>query len=52
MNTGDLTVLGNTVRHAIDHVEVFAAPEHVTTVRFTTDELQPMNPAPPVMKTC
>ena len=44
MNTGDLTVLGNTVRHAIDHVEVFAAPEHVTTVRFTTDELQSMCP--------
>lgn len=33
-----LTVLGNTVRHAIDHVEVFPAPAHVTTVRSTTDE--------------
>ena len=39
-----LTVLGNTVRHAIDHVEVFPAPAHVTTVRFTTDELQSMCP--------
>ena len=34
-----LTVLGATVRHAIDHVEVFPAPDHVTEVRFTTDEL-------------
>jgi 7-cyano-7-deazaguanine reductase len=39
-----LTVLGATVRHAIDHVEVFPAPEHVTTVRFSTDELQSMCP--------
>jgi 7-cyano-7-deazaguanine reductase len=39
-----LTVLGNTVRHAIDHVEVFPAPAHVTSVRFTTDELQSMCP--------
>jgi 7-cyano-7-deazaguanine reductase len=34
-----LTVLGNTVREAIDHVEVFPAPADVTVVRFTTDEL-------------
>ncbi len=40
----ELTVLGNTVRHAIDHVEVFPAPATVTTVRFTTDELQSMCP--------
>jgi 7-cyano-7-deazaguanine reductase len=40
----ELTVLGNTVRHAIEHVEVFPAPQHVTTVRFTTDELQSMCP--------
>ncbi len=39
-----LTVLGNTVRHAIEHVEVFPAPPHVTTVRFTSDELQSMCP--------
>lgn len=39
-----LTVLGSTVRHAIEHVEVFPAPEHVATVRFTTDELQSMCP--------
>ena len=40
----ELTVLGHTVRHAIDHVEVFAAPDHVTTVRFATDELSSMCP--------
>ncbi len=40
----ELTVLGNTVRHPIDHVEVFPAPKHVTTVRFTTDELSSMCP--------
>lgn len=40
----DLTVLGNTVRHAIEHVEVFPAPEHITTVRFTSDELSSMCP--------
>jgi len=39
-----LTVLGETVRHAIDHVEVFPAPADVTTVRFTTDELASMCP--------
>ena len=44
METTGLTVLGNTVRHSIEHVEVFPAPAHVTTVRFTTDELQSMCP--------
>ena len=42
--TGPLTVLGQTVRHPIDHVEFFPAPEHVTTVRFTTDELASVCP--------
>ena len=41
---GSLTVLGATVRHSIDHVEVFPAPADVTTVRFTSDELQSMCP--------
>jgi 7-cyano-7-deazaguanine reductase len=41
---GELTVLGRTVREAIDHVEVFAAPAHVTTVRFSTDEVSSMCP--------
>jgi 7-cyano-7-deazaguanine reductase len=39
-----LTVLGATVRHAIEHVEVFPAPAHVTVVRFTNDELNSMCP--------
>jgi 7-cyano-7-deazaguanine reductase len=39
-----LTVLGHTVREPIAHVEVFPAPEHVTTVRFTTDEVASMCP--------
>lgn len=39
-----LTVLGSTVRHAIEHVEVFAAPANVTRVRFTTDELASVCP--------
>jgi 7-cyano-7-deazaguanine reductase len=41
---GGLTVLGDTVRHAIDHVEVFPAPEHVSEVRFTTDEVMSVCP--------
>src|SRR5262245_48303819 len=42
--TEHLTVLGSTVRHAVDHVECFAAPAHVSTVRFTTDELASICP--------
>jgi 7-cyano-7-deazaguanine reductase len=40
----ELTVLGRSVRHAIDHVEVFAAPPDVTSVRFSTDELASVCP--------
>jgi 7-cyano-7-deazaguanine reductase len=40
----ELTVLGRTVRHAIDHVEVFPAPAGVTLVRMTNDELTSMCP--------
>lgn len=43
-DTSGLTVLGRTVQHAIDHVEVFPAPEHVSLVRFVTDELASMCP--------
>ena len=39
-----LTVLGETVRHPIDHVEVFRAPDHVSTVRFTSDEVASLCP--------
>ena len=46
MSTPDssLTVLGQTVRHAIDHLECFDAPAHVTTVRFSTDEVMSLCP--------
>ena len=40
----ELTVLGHTVRHPIEHVEVFPAPANVATVRFTTDEVASMCP--------
>ena len=40
----ELTVLGNTVRHAIEHVEVFPAPVGISTVTFTNDELASMCP--------
>jgi 7-cyano-7-deazaguanine reductase len=39
-----LTVLGATVRTPIEHVEVFAAPDHVTQVRFASDELASVCP--------
>ncbi|MEM8747166.1 MAG: preQ(1) synthase [Actinomycetota bacterium] len=42
--TGELTVLGATVRHAIEHVEVFPAPDGITTVTFRNDELTSMCP--------
>jgi 7-cyano-7-deazaguanine reductase len=40
----ELTVLGHTVREPIDHVEVFPAPAHVTSVTFTSDELTSVCP--------
>jgi 7-cyano-7-deazaguanine reductase len=43
-STASLTILGQTVRHPVDHVECFPAPTHVTTVRFTTDELASVCP--------
>jgi 7-cyano-7-deazaguanine reductase len=43
-DTNQLTILGNTVRHPVEHVEVFPAPAHVTLVRFTNDELNSMCP--------
>ena len=39
-----LTVLGQTVRHPIEHLECFDAPEHVSTVRFSTDEVMSICP--------
>ena len=40
----ELTVLGHTVRHPIDHVEVFAAPPHLATVTMTSDEVASVCP--------
>jgi 7-cyano-7-deazaguanine reductase len=42
--TDSLTVLGRPVRQPIEHVECFPAPEHVSRVRFTTDELASVCP--------
>ena len=44
VDTGELSVLGATVRHPIDHLECFPAPEHVTKVRFTTEEVMSLCP--------
>ena len=43
-DTSALTVLGQTVQHAIEHVEVFPAPANVSSVTFTTDELSSICP--------
>ncbi len=43
-DASSLTVLGQTVRHPIEHVEVFPAPPNITTVRFTNEELNSMCP--------
>ncbi len=43
-DTSGLHVLGATVRHAIDHVEVFPAPVGISTVKFTNEELNSMCP--------
>jgi 7-cyano-7-deazaguanine reductase len=40
----DLTILGHEVRHPVEHVECFPAPEYVTVVRFSTDEVMSMCP--------
>ena len=40
----ELTVLGHTIREPIDHVEVFPAPAHVTSVTFTSEELASVCP--------
>ena len=43
-DTSKLTILGHTVRHAVEHVEVFPAPANVSQVRFTNDELNSVCP--------
>jgi 7-cyano-7-deazaguanine reductase len=44
LSVPELNVLGQTVRHPIEHVEVFRAPANVTVVRFATDEVASMCP--------
>ncbi len=44
MDGDQLTVLGSAIRTPIEHVEVFSAPEHVTEVRLTTDEVNSLCP--------
>jgi 7-cyano-7-deazaguanine reductase len=41
---GDLSVLGGTVRHPVEHLECFPAPANVSRVRFQTDEVTSMCP--------
>ena len=43
-DTSGLTVLGQTVQHAIEHVEVFPAPANLSSVRFASSELQSFCP--------
>ena len=43
-DTSGLSILGQSVRHPVDHVEVFPAPAHVSVVRFSTEELMSMCP--------
>ena len=43
-DTSGLTVLGQSVQHAIEHVEVFPAPANISSVTFESDELQSFCP--------
>ena len=43
-DTSGLTVLGQTVQHSIEHVEVFPAPANLSSVRFESSELQSFCP--------
>ena len=44
MDPQEAPVLGAAVRHPIDHVQVFPAPPHVTTVRCVSDEVTSICP--------
>lgn len=41
---GDLSILGSTVRHAVEHVEYFPTPAGCSRVTFRTDELTSVCP--------
>ena len=43
-DVSNLTILGRTVREPVAHVECFPVPAHLSSVRFTTDELSSMCP--------
>jgi 7-cyano-7-deazaguanine reductase len=40
----ELTILGSTVRHPVEHLETFAAPDGCVRVRFTCEEVTSMCP--------
>ena len=40
----ELSILGHTVRHPIEHVECFPAPDGCSSVRFSSDELSSVCP--------
>ena len=42
--TDHLTILGQSVRHPVAHVECFTAPDGCTRVRFTADEVTSLCP--------
>lgn len=42
--TADLSILGGTVRHAVDHVECFPTPSGCSKVTFRSDELTSVCP--------
>lgn len=42
--TAGLTILGREIRHPVEHVEVFPAPDGCTRVRFTTEEVTSLCP--------
>lgn len=42
--TAGLSILGETVRHAVDHVECFPAPPGCSKVRFSSEELSSVCP--------
>ncbi len=43
-DTSDLSILGSTVREAVQHVECFPTPEGCTAVRFSTEEVASLCP--------
>ncbi len=43
-NQENLTILGSTIRAAVNHVECFPAPPNCTSVTFTTEELSSVCP--------